>query len=72
MSRIPAKIPPFDYLSGRKFTEKLKTVTDCKTYELQSDYYSVPNSTFSTRHSHNRTGWELIIRTHLATGASVR
>ncbi|WP_390339469.1 phage repressor protein CI [Vibrio harveyi] len=72
MSRIPAKVPPFDYLSGREFTEKLKTVTNCKTYELLSDYYGVPNSTFSTWHTHNRTGWELIIRTHLATGASVR
>ncbi|MCC3834818.1 helix-turn-helix domain-containing protein [Vibrio parahaemolyticus] len=72
MSKIPAKVPPFDYLSGREFTEKLKTVTECKTYELLSDYYGVPNSTFSTWHTHNRTGWELIIRTHLATGASVR
>lgn len=72
MSRLPAKVPPFDYLSGREFTEKLKTVTGCKTYELLSDYYGVPNSTFSTWHTHNRTGWELIIRTHLATGASVR
>ncbi|MBE3976002.1 transcriptional regulator [Vibrio parahaemolyticus] len=72
MSRMPAKVPPFDYLSGRQFTEKLKTVTGCKTYELLSDYYGVPNSTFSTWHTHNRTGWELIIRTHLATGASVR
>lgn len=72
MSRIPAKVPPFDYIGGREFTEKLKTVTGCKTYELLSDYYGVPNSTFSTWHTHNRTGWELIIRTHLATGASVR
>ncbi|MCY9805355.1 helix-turn-helix domain-containing protein [Vibrio scophthalmi] len=72
MSRIPAKVPPFDYLSGREFTDKLKTVTECKTYELLSDYYGVPNSTFSTWHTHNRTGWELIIRTHLATGASIR
>ncbi|ENM5889951.1 MULTISPECIES: phage repressor protein CI [Vibrio] len=72
MSRIPAKVPPFDYLKGREFTEKLKKVTGCKTYELMSDYFGVPNSTFSTWHTHNRTGWELIIRTHLATGASVR
>ncbi|HCE3234770.1 phage repressor protein CI [Vibrio parahaemolyticus] len=72
MSRIAAKVPPFDYLKGREFTEKLKEVTGCKTYELMSDYFGVPNSTFSTWHTHNRTGWELIIRTHLATGASVR
>ncbi|HCE1805956.1 TPA: phage repressor protein CI [Vibrio parahaemolyticus] len=72
MTRIHAKIPPFDYINGREFTEKLKDVTKCKTYELLADYYGIPKSTFSTWHTHNRTGWELIIRTHLATGASVR
>ncbi len=72
MRKLPAKLPPFDYINGREFTEKLKTVTGCKTYELLGDYYGVPNSTFSTWHAHNRTGWELIIRTHIATGASVR
>ena len=72
MTKIPAKVPPFDYINGREFTEKLKDVTGCKTYELLADYYGIPKSTFSTWHTHNRTGWELIIRTHLATGASVR
>ncbi|NOI79266.1 transcriptional regulator [Vibrio tubiashii] len=72
MTRIPAKVPPFEYLNGREFTEKLKDVTECKTYELLADYYGIPKSTFSTWHTHNRTGWELIIRTHLATGASIR
>ncbi len=72
MSRLKAKIPPFNYLGGRDFTEKLKKVTGCKTYELMSDRYGVPNSTFSTWHTHNRTGFELIVREHLATGASVR
>ncbi|WP_104215395.1 phage repressor protein CI [Vibrio splendidus] len=72
MTRIPAKVPPFDYISGREFTEKLKNVTECKTYGLLADYYGIPQSTFSTWHTHNRTGWELIVRTHLATGASIR
>lgn len=72
MSRIPAKVPSYEYLSGREFTKKLKEVTGCKTYELLSDYYGVPNSTFSTWHTHDRTGYELIIREHLASGASVR
>ncbi|MBY7871742.1 helix-turn-helix domain-containing protein [Vibrio fluvialis] len=72
MSRIPAKVPPYEYLSGREFTEKLKEVTGCKTYELLSDHYGVPNSTFSTWHTHNRTGFELIVREHLKSGASVR
>ncbi|EHK9610785.1 phage repressor protein CI [Vibrio parahaemolyticus] len=72
MGRLKAKIPPFEYLGGRDFTEKLKKVTGCKTFELMSDRYGVPNSTFSTWHTHNRTGFELIVREHLATGASVR
>ncbi len=72
MTKIPAKIPPFDYINGREFTEKLKEVTGCKTYDLLADYYGIPKSTFSTWHTHNRTGWELIIRTHLATGASIK
>lgn len=72
MSRIPAKVPPYEYLNGRDFTEKLKEVTGCKTYDLLSDHYGVPNSTFSTWHTHNRTGFELIIREHLKSGASVR
>ncbi|KFI13294.1 transcriptional regulator [Vibrio sp. B183] len=72
MTRIPAKVPPFEYINGREFTEKLKDVTECKTYELLADYYGIPKSTFSTWHTHNRTGWELIVRTHLATGASIR
>lgn len=72
MTKIPAKVPPFNYINGREFTEKLKDVTGCKTYDLLADYYGIPKSTFSTWHTHNRTGWELIIRTHLATGASIR
>lgn len=72
MSRIPAKVPPFEYLSGIEFTKQLKEVTGCKNYQLMSDYFGVPSSTFSTWHHHNRTGFELIVRAHLATGASVR
>lgn len=72
MSRIPAKVPPFEYLSGVEFTKQLKEVTGCKSYQLMSDYFGVPSSTFSTWHHHNRTGFELIVRAHLATGASVR
>ena len=72
MSRIEAKVPPFEYLKGREFTEKLKEVTGCKTYELMSDYYGIPSSTFSTWHHHDRTGFELIVREHLKSGASVR
>ncbi|MDW1940924.1 phage repressor protein CI [Vibrio sp. Vb0599] len=72
MSRVPAKVPAFDYLKGRDFTEKLKEVTGCSTFDLVADHYGVPKSTFFTWHTHNRTGFELIVREHLASGASVR
>ncbi|MEZ8343433.1 phage repressor protein CI [Vibrio cyclitrophicus] len=72
MNKLKAKTPPFEYLDGRKFTEKLKDVTGCKTYGLLADHYGIPSSTFSTWHHHNRTGFELIVREHLASGASVR
>ncbi|WP_415720309.1 phage repressor protein CI [Photobacterium ganghwense] len=72
MSKLKAQVPAFDYLGGRDFTEKLKEVSGCSTYDLLADYYGVPKSTFFTWHSHNRTGFELIVRQHLATGASVR
>ncbi|EGR2769759.1 helix-turn-helix domain-containing protein [Vibrio parahaemolyticus] len=72
MSRIPAKVPPFEYLGGREFTEKLKEVTKCDNYNLLADYFGIPKSTLLTWHSHNRTGFELIVREHLKSGASVR
>lgn len=72
MTRLKAKTPPFEYLDGREFTEKLKDVTGCKTYGLLADHYGIPSSTFSTWHHHNRTGFELIVREHLSSGASVR
>ncbi|AUI86610.1 transcriptional regulator [Vibrio azureus] len=72
MSRVPAKVPAFDYLKGRDFTEKLKEVTGSSTFDLVADHYGVPKSTFFTWHTHNRTGFELIVREHLASGASVR
>lgn len=72
MSTLKAKVPAYDYLKGKEFTEKLKEVTNCSTYELLADYFGVPRSTFFTWHTHNRTGFELIVREHLASGASVR
>lgn len=72
MSKIPATVPPLDYLGGREFTEKLKEVTGCHNYNLLADYFGIPKSTLLTWHTHNRTGFELIVREHLKSGASVR
>lgn len=72
MSKDSAKTPAFEYLNGRDFTDKLREITKCESYELLADYFGVPKSTIFTWHSHNRTAFELIVRAHLATGASVK
>ncbi|MDC5720584.1 phage repressor protein CI [Vibrio europaeus] len=72
MSRVPAKVPPFEYKTGRLFTDRLKEVTGCTSYDLLADYYGVPKSTIFTWHHHDRIAHELIVREHLASGASVK
>lgn len=72
MSRIPAKVPPFEYKGGRLFTDRLKEITGCTSYDLLADYYGVPKSTIFTWHQHDRIAHELIVREHLASGASVK
>ncbi|MEZ9349370.1 helix-turn-helix domain-containing protein [Vibrio splendidus] len=72
MTTLQAEIPVFDYLSGKDFTEKLRTVTETTTNYQLADKFGIPRSTIQTWHSHDRTAFELIVRTHLATGASVK
>lgn len=69
MATLQAKMKPFDYLSGKEFTKKLNNVTRYNTYLKLTDIYGIPITTW---HSHNRTTFELIVRTHFATGASVK
>lgn len=72
MTILQAEIPVFPYLSGKDFTEKLRNVTETTTNYQLADKFGIPRSTIQTWHSHNRTAFELIVRTHLATGASVK
>ena len=72
MSRIPAKVPPFEYKGGRLFTDRLKEITGCTSYDLLADYYGVPKQTIFTWHQHDRIAHELIVREHLASGASIK
>lgn len=72
MTTIQAEIPVYDYLSGKNFTEKLRTVTETTTNYQLADKFGIPRSTIQTWHSHERTAFELIVRAHLATGASVK
>lgn len=72
MTTFQTEIPVFNYLSGKDFTEKLRIVTETTTNYQLADKFGIPRSTIQTWHSHDRTAFELIVRTHLATGASVR
>lgn len=72
MTTFQTDIPVFNYLSGKDFTEKLRIVTETTTNYQLADKFGIPRSTIQTWHSHDRTAFELIIRAHLATGASVR
>ncbi len=65
------KIPPFDYLKGEAFTEKLKQVTGCKTLLEMSERFDVPKATFSAWNTHERTSHELMVRLHLAMGIPI-
>lgn len=65
------KIPPFDYLAGEDFTERLKELTGCRTLLEMSERFSVPKTTFSAWNTHNRTSHELIVRIHLALGVPI-
>ncbi|UTZ25137.1 transcriptional regulator (plasmid) [Vibrio campbellii] len=65
-------MPPFEYKGGRLFTDRLKEITGCTSYDLLADYYGVPKSTIFTWHQHDRIAHELIVREHLASGASIK
>ena len=66
------KIKSFDYLKGSGFTDNLKRLSQCKSYQELADMYNVPKTTFSTWNTHNRNSHELVVRTHLRTGIPVQ
>ena len=72
MSTIQAKIKPFDYIKGKDFTERLKSVTGDSSFYKLADTFGIPRTTINTWHAHDRNSFELIVRTHLAMGASVK
>lgn len=62
---------PFEYLKGREVTEKLKEITKSRDFLTLAEVLGVPKSTISTWHQRKLTPFEVIIRTHLRTGASI-
>lgn len=62
---------PIEYLKGREVTEKLKEITNTRDFLSLAKVLGVPKSTISTWHQRKLTPYEVIIRTHLRTGASI-
>ncbi|MUK40972.1 transcriptional regulator [Aliivibrio fischeri] len=59
-------------MGGKEFTENLKNVANVDTFLKLADVFGIPRTTITTWNTHDRTSFELIVRAHLATGASVR
>jgi Bacteriophage CI repressor helix-turn-helix domain. len=72
MSKLQAKVPAFEYKGGRSVTDKLKEITGSRDFLSLADVYGVPKSTISTWHQRELCPFEVVIRTHLKYGASIR
>ncbi|WP_235693363.1 phage repressor protein CI [Aliivibrio fischeri] len=69
---MQAKIEAPEYLSGRDVVENLKNVTKSRDLLALADVIGVPRSTISTWNTRNMTPFEVLIRIHLDTGASMK
>ncbi|WP_196582971.1 phage repressor protein CI [Aliivibrio fischeri] len=69
---MQAKIEAPEYLSGRDVVENLKNVTKSRDLLALADVIGVPRSTISTWNTRNMTPFEVLIRIHLETGASMK
>ncbi|MUJ22538.1 transcriptional regulator [Aliivibrio fischeri] len=72
MQLMQAKIEAPEYLSGRDVVENLKNVTKSRDLLALADVIGVPRSTISTWNTRNMTPFEVLIRIHLETGASMK
>ncbi|SJZ95214.1 helix-turn-helix domain-containing protein [Photobacterium toruni] len=66
------KIPQFPYDGGRSITKKLKILANVEEFQDLAEVFDIPRSTISTWHTRNMTPFEVILRTHLATGCSLK
>lgn len=66
------KIPAFDYKGGKSVTSKLCEILHLNEFQDLSDVFDIPRGTISTWHTRDTTPFEISIRFHLATGASLR
>lgn len=69
--RKDKKLMPFDCQKGKKFTENLKKVLECRNLDELGEILDIPKSTFATWNAHDRTSHELMVRLHLALGIPI-
>ncbi|HGZ7313728.1 TPA: phage repressor protein CI [Vibrio parahaemolyticus] len=72
MSEYQEQIPSFEYIGGRDVTEKMKIVTKTNDFKSLGECLGVSKGTISTWHQRGLTPYEVIIRLHLRTGASIK
>ncbi|PSU72706.1 transcriptional regulator [Photobacterium phosphoreum] len=70
-SHVPT-ISPYQYLGGKAVTSKLCSVLNIDEYQDLADIFNIPRGTVSTWHTRETTPFEIAIRSHLATGVSLR
>ncbi|MDF5279214.1 phage repressor protein CI [Vibrio parahaemolyticus] len=72
MSECQEQIPSFDYIGGRDVTARMKLVTKTNDFKSLGECLGVSKGTISTWHQRGLTPYEVIIRLHLRTGASIK
>ena len=72
MSELQEQIPPFEYIGGREVTERMKEVTKTRDFKSLGDVLGISKGTISTWHQRELTPFEVILRLHLKTGASIK
>ncbi|WP_435249916.1 phage repressor protein CI [Vibrio sp. nBUS_14] len=72
MSELQEQIPPFEYIGGREVTERMKEVTKTRDFKSLGDALGISKGTISTWHQRELTPFEVILRLHLKTGASIK
>ncbi|HHY0576190.1 TPA: phage repressor protein CI [Vibrio parahaemolyticus] len=65
-------MPSFEYIGGRDVTERMKLVTKTNDFKSLGECLGVSKGTISTWHQRGLTPYEVIIRLHLRTGASIK
>lgn len=72
MSEHQVKFHSFEYDGGKKVTERMKKITSMSDFKSLGDALGISKGTVSTWHQRNLTPFEVVIRLHLHTGASIR